>query len=254
MDRNRGALAGVLPSVATSRKPQYKGAPKGHCPWCQLPFDKAKEPGQRTWHVACVKEYEAQSPTHQRRLVRQRDAGVCAICGLDTLVMERGLRAAFWRAHPDEWRAACRQHWRDPNPRTYRPARWSASWRRFRAAPLQRRGFDPRRRSLVDVDHVVELQDGGANELANLQNLCSPCHKRKTALLRRRRAKGKPRDRRLLGQCVRLPGGGVACLWWDPTGQEVVAWHRGRPTGPLGQKVLKPGPGPPIRHGEETRS
>lgn len=38
-----------------------------------------------------------------------------------------------------------------------------------------------------EVDHVVELADGGKGDLSNLQTLCVACHARKTAENRRRR-------------------------------------------------------------------
>jgi 5-methylcytosine-specific restriction endonuclease McrA len=41
-----------------------------------------------------------------------------------------------------------------------------------------------------EVDHVIELDAGGDNTLENLQVLCSPCHKAKTAKYNSRRLKG----------------------------------------------------------------
>ena len=31
-----------------------------------------------------------------------------------------------------------------------------------------------------DIDHIVELRDGGKDELDNLQALCATCHAKKT--------------------------------------------------------------------------
>ena len=42
------------------------------------------------------------------------------------------------------------------------------------------RGF-VRRRSLWELDHVVPLIDGGGHEPSNLQTLCVPCHREKSA-------------------------------------------------------------------------
>lgn len=33
----------------------------------------------------------------------------------------------------------------------------------------------------TDVDHIIPKHDGGTNDMSNLQSLCSPCHKEKTA-------------------------------------------------------------------------
>ena len=41
-----------------------------------------------------------------------------------------------------------------------------------------------------EVDHVIELAAGGDNSIENLQVLCSPCHKAKTAKYNSRRIKG----------------------------------------------------------------
>ena len=41
-----------------------------------------------------------------------------------------------------------------------------------------------------EVDHVIELAAGGDNTIDNLQVLCSPCHKAKTAKFNSGRIKG----------------------------------------------------------------
>jgi hypothetical protein len=40
-----------------------------------------------------------------------------------------------------------------------------------------------------EVDHVIELAAGGDNSIENLQVLCSPCHKVKTAKYNSKRLK-----------------------------------------------------------------
>jgi len=56
-----------------------------------------------------------------------------------------------------------------------RRARW------FRAHPLcvrcEARGLIAQ---AVELDHVVSLEDGGADDESNLQGLCMPCHQEKT--------------------------------------------------------------------------
>lgn len=37
-----------------------------------------------------------------------------------------------------------------------------------------------------DVDHVVAKRHGGSDDMSNLMSLCKPCHRRKTALERRK--------------------------------------------------------------------
>ena len=38
-----------------------------------------------------------------------------------------------------------------------------------------------------EVDHIIELADGGTNDRANMQGLCEPCHRTKSKLARERR-------------------------------------------------------------------
>lgn len=40
-----------------------------------------------------------------------------------------------------------------------------------------------------EADHILEWAEGGKTELENLQTLCVPCHKRKTAEYAARRSK-----------------------------------------------------------------
>ncbi|MEN8183686.1 MAG: HNH endonuclease signature motif containing protein [Myxococcota bacterium] len=95
--------------------------------------------------------YEATDPREQRRLARRRDRGCCAICGLDTRALKRQTRG--------------RRMW----------------------AKLRERGF-ARRRSLWELDHIVPLIDGGSHDPSNLQTLCVPCHRSKSAEESRERA------------------------------------------------------------------
>jgi 5-methylcytosine-specific restriction endonuclease McrA len=54
-------------------------------------------------------------------------------------------------------------------------------------AKLRARGFVPRR-SLWELDHIVPLIEGGSHDLVNLQTLCFPCHRSKSAEESRERA------------------------------------------------------------------
>ncbi len=83
-------------------------------------------------------------PREARRRVRRRDRGICAHCGVDTYAIRRRIRG----------RGATKK--------------------------LRDLGFKPRK-SLWELDHRIPLIEGGGHELSNLQTLCTPCHKRKTA-------------------------------------------------------------------------
>jgi 5-methylcytosine-specific restriction endonuclease McrA len=138
--------------MAFHRRPEipFSDAPRGVCRWCGdaiLQEDGPKR-GERNlrrrWHPACLLAWEQSDPREARRRVRRRDRGICADCGLDTYATRRQLRG------------------------------------RGSTARLRERGFKPRK-SLWELDHIVPLIDGGSHDMANLQTLCTPCHKRKTA-------------------------------------------------------------------------
>lgn len=138
--------------MSAHRRPEirFSDAPRGTCRWCgeAILHERGDKRGRldrrRRWHPACVDAYNASDPREARRRVRRRDRGVCAGCGLDTYALKRRLRGR-------------------------------GSHRKLREL-----GFKPRK-SLWELDHVVPLIDGGGHELRNLQTLCTPCHKRKTA-------------------------------------------------------------------------
>lgn len=138
--------------MSTHRRPEirFTDAPRGTCRWCGESIlhergEKRGEPNRRRrWHQACVDAYNGSDPREARRRVRKRDRGICAACGTDTYALRRRIRGR-------------------------------GSHRKLREL-----GFKPRK-SLWELDHVVPLIDGGGHELANLQTLCAPCHKHKTA-------------------------------------------------------------------------
>lgn len=43
--------------------------------------------------------------------------------------------------------------------------------------------------SILEVDHIIELADGGSNDIENLQLLCVACHRGKTSQKRSARLK-----------------------------------------------------------------
>lgn len=145
--------------MTAHRRPEirFSDAPRAICRWCgeAIVYPDGPKQGQpdrrRRWHPECVVAYDASDPREARRRVRKRDRGICAACGLDTRVVKKAHRG------------------------------------RGSARALRALGYVPRR-SLWELDHVVPLIDGGGHELANLQTLCTPCHKRKTAAEARQRA------------------------------------------------------------------
>lgn len=62
---------------------------------------------------------------------------------------------------------------------------YGARWQKLRAKVLREeplcRACKPRVTAAVHVDHIVPKAKGGTDERSNLQPLCEPCHKAKTA-------------------------------------------------------------------------
>ena len=59
---------------------------------------------------------------------------------------------------------------------------------KLRARTLRRDGYRcvacgvvDKKAEFLEADHVVPLEIGGANDLENMQTLCKPCHRLKTA-------------------------------------------------------------------------
>jgi len=145
--------------VSAYRRPviPFSEAPRGTCRWCgeSILHPKGSKEGEldrrRRWHPACVDVYNASDPREARRRVRRRDRGRCADCGVDTYAVKREVRG------------------------------------KGMTRKLRERGYVPRR-SLWELDHIVPLIDGGSHAIDNLQTLCTPCHKQKTAAEARERS------------------------------------------------------------------
>lgn len=97
-------------------------------------------------------------PGYARQKVWERDEGVCALCGLDTVALE-----AEWRSLP----YLEREDFLFERIGVRRSAHYS----------------------LWEADHIVPVVEGGGGTgLENLRTLCLRCHRAETAKLARRRA------------------------------------------------------------------
>lgn len=156
LEYRRDLLGGGL---GVHRRPviRFSDAPRATCRWCgeAIVYTSGPKKGQpdrrRRWHPQCVEAYNATDPRELRRRVRRRDRGRCAVCRLDTYELKRRMKGR---------------------------GMWSK---------LCEKGF-VRRRSLWELDHIVPLIDAGSHDLSNLQTLCVPCHRKKTARESRQRA------------------------------------------------------------------
>ena len=108
---------------------------------------------------ACVHEWRLRSSSsYLRDCVFERDAGVCALCKLDThRLRRRVMRLPF------------------------------AQRMRELKSLLDRGAITRRRKSWWEADHIVPVVEGGDSNLDNIRTLGIPCHRAVTAELRARR-------------------------------------------------------------------
>jgi len=126
---------------------------RGMCRWCSL-----EVPHRRFTFCSefCVHEWKLRTqPAYLREKVFERDRGICADCGVDTISAAWKLR--FSRGSS---RSSLLAHW-----------------------GLRTRS----RKSLWDADHIVPVIEGGGEcDLSNIRTLCLRCHRRATLALRKR--------------------------------------------------------------------
>jgi 5-methylcytosine-specific restriction endonuclease McrA len=126
------------------------------CRWCGKEVAK----GRRTFcSDACVHDWKLRTdPAYLRGKVFERDKGVCARCGADTVALRRDMRKLDYAAR-----------------------------RQFLKLWRLREGS---RKSLWDADHIVPVAEGGGQcDLSNMRTLCLLCHREATAALRKRLVK-----------------------------------------------------------------
>lgn len=148
----------------------HRGTP-GSCRWCGDPILRpdGQPDRRRTWHPDCVTAYQLAAgwPDVIRRIAWRQDQGVCRACGHDLLAARlRVVGQAMWRRIRLLEGVPSIPHWWVPEVRD------SGSCRGVTFPPCTR----------WHADHRVPLADGGTHDAPNLQVLCVPCHKAKTAL------------------------------------------------------------------------
>ena len=125
----------------------------GLCRWCGTQVPERR----RTFcSEACVHEWKLRTnPGYLREKVFERDRGVCAECGVDTMALRRDMKKLDYAAR-----------------------------RRFLKEWMLSEGS---RKSLWDADHVLSVAEGGGQcSLENMRTLCLRCHRVATAKLRER--------------------------------------------------------------------
>jgi 5-methylcytosine-specific restriction protein A len=149
MSTTRVTRGGWIDRKSIPRGPNGRGL----CRWCSLEVPR----GRYTFcSEFCVHEWKLRTqPAYLREKVFERDRGLCAFCGTDTMTEARKIR--FARGAKRDLLLA---HW-----------------------GLRRRS----RKSLWDADHILPVVEGGGEcDLENIRTLCLRCHREVTSDLRRR--------------------------------------------------------------------
>lgn len=117
-----------------------------------------------------------------RRRVLERDRGICAECGVDTIADAEAFRAMY----AEEAKANTGRDWYG-----------FSTWQLYRCPKaleyLRERKIGENRAfgDWWDADHIIPLAEGGANGVDNLRTLCVDCHKKHTKALAKRLADGR---------------------------------------------------------------
>lgn len=120
--------------------------------------------------------YKKHCPSEVISAVKQRDKGICQLCGIDT----KAATAAWLSEKPiqpsyaDVW-----NKW----PYDYIGYKCTPEYRDF----VLRRKLWKKRCPKAEYDHIIPFSEGGPTTLENMRTLCRSCHVKVTAEWRRRK-------------------------------------------------------------------
>lgn len=183
---------------------------------CSCGCGNVPKPPRRTWFSdACVTAWkEINDPSYTRQKLKERDKGICAICGCDSeaeyrrylsinreanalmnwLERREERRIAFMvpRDQAHDWHRIARETmWPEAKgkPKSYALIARLRDKEIERLSGCKNPGWTRGRSTAWDADHIVPVVEGGGLcGVVGYRTLCHPCHKRVTADLAARRA------------------------------------------------------------------
>jgi 5-methylcytosine-specific restriction endonuclease McrA len=190
------------PRYKDSRKlPMTAVFPKipGKCAYCQKPLTGrqtswcSKDCGEQAFNDVM---FARGSSTHIRAAVFARDNGICASCGVDCKKLQRISNYVYYRSLPEYCKDTFKRTGWNPSIICFRD-KWGGD---FSSSLFEKEYFKAARKlwantplnfgfSCWQADHILEVTNGGAHSMENLQTLCNSCHKTKTKNLHAGRRK-----------------------------------------------------------------
>lgn len=182
---------------------------------CSCGCGQIPKPPRQTWFSkTCVEAWrEKNDPGYIRQQMLKRDKGICALCGVDCVKIQKTVRRLqhLLRCSPPdhgqrkfrEGRSYNGQFLRDKYNRCL--AIWQ-KWRRKRTTAARNRlerlkaqGWDLDRTTFFDADHILPvIEGGGLCGLEGYRSLCQICHKKETKALAARRAERRRQEKKQL--------------------------------------------------------
>ena len=160
-----------------------KGKGPGGRNLCYCGCGREVPKGRRTCYSdECIRGWKAiNDPQTIRRIVFERDKGICAICGADTEALRRTYRAAILVAAnvgDPSW------PYGDHTIESFNHVGFTNQQKVARPA-----GFPRLSRTWWEADHIVPVAEGGGGcGPEGYRTLCCLCHKKETATLAARLA------------------------------------------------------------------
>lgn len=137
----------------------------GICVWCK----GTVSPPKRYWcSPECIDEWLIRrSSSFLRRKTYERDKGICAVCGINTMFLKEELKRISLECNRFKLILSKSQRYSR-----------SSTFNLFKKSI----GFG-KRTSYWDADHIIPVHLGGGEcGLENIQTLCIGCHKTKTKM------------------------------------------------------------------------